>query len=165
MCLTSCSHLERLFLSSDACRKHVRKTHLIDDRMDDARREGISKMYSTKNVWPASLSHPLVKPNGDLQDAYFIKAIVPICNEQFKQINNPQKPCERPKFKKVAQRLLANDVIFGVLTANNSVGQIPPLQICDQNHDAGAQWYEELFSRPKDERLKDIDLDELYQNY
>lgn len=111
--------------------KHVRRTHMIDDRLDDARRESISKMYTTKNVWPSSLSHPLVKANGDLQDAYFVKAIVPVCSEKFRQINNPDRPCDRPKFKKVAERYLADEVIFGVLTANNHVGQIPPLQICD----------------------------------
>ena len=40
--------------------KHVRRTHSIDDRMENARKESISKQYTTRNVWPTALSTPLV---------------------------------------------------------------------------------------------------------
>jgi len=37
--------------------KHVRRIHQIDDRMENARKESISKNYVTNTVWPSSLSH------------------------------------------------------------------------------------------------------------
>ena len=46
---------------TNAIIKKVRRTHSIDDRMENARRETISMNYTTKNIWPSSLSCPLVK--------------------------------------------------------------------------------------------------------
>ena len=54
-------------------------------------------------------------------------------------------------------------MIYGVLTACNPVGQIPPLQVCDQNFDAGPLWYESLMSN-KDKK-PDNNLKELSENY
>jgi len=75
---------------------------MTDDREEEARSESISKIYKTKNIWPSSLSHPLVlQPGNKLQDEYYIKAIVPVCCEQLHQINNADKPSDKPKFKKI----------------------------------------------------------------
>jgi len=43
--------------------KHVRRTHLIDDRLENARKESISKNYTTITAYPSSLSHPLLTKN------------------------------------------------------------------------------------------------------
>lgn len=35
--------------------RHVRKTHSIDDRLENARKESISKNYTTHTEWPSCL--------------------------------------------------------------------------------------------------------------
>ena len=35
--------------------KQVRRTHSIDDRLENARKESISKNYTTRNIWPTVL--------------------------------------------------------------------------------------------------------------
>ena len=67
---------------ANAIIRKVRRTHSIDDRLENARRESISTNHTTRNIWPTSLSCPLVK-NGpasthELEDHYFVKAIVPV---------------------------------------------------------------------------------------
>ena len=108
--------------------KHVRRTHSIDDRMENARKESISKQYTIRNVWPTALSCPLVAPakgaNADHepQDNYYVKAIVPICKQTYEKSYNVDNLRERPKFKIIKQEFIKDQVIFGILTANNSLG-------------------------------------------
>ena len=135
---------------ANAIIKKVRRTHSIDDRLENARRESISTNHTTRNIWPTSLSCPLVK-NGpvsphELQDHYFVKAIVPVQKQTYQITYCADNLTAKPKFKLFGDGERVQDqVIFGVLTANNFAGQIPPVQICDQNHDAGAAWYAENF--------------------
>lgn len=75
--------------------KQVRRTHSIDDRLENARKESISKNYTTRNIWPTALQANLVKPGSDpknlsLRDTYYVKAIVPICKNTYTQCYNPK---------------------------------------------------------------------------
>lgn len=110
---------------------------MIDDRFEDARRETISRNYTTMNIWPTCFSEPLVKPGSksELQDHYFIKAMVPISKSRYEQ--EFKSVGEKPKFKLIEGPTPMRDpVIFGVLTAKNYMGQIPPVQICDQDFES-----------------------------
>ena len=77
---------------------------------------------------------------------------------------------EKLKFKIIKQEFLKDQVIFGVLTASNFVGQIPPVQICDQNHDGGPAWWSKFQNDAKqkskqDSKIDETNCDELSQNY
>ena len=63
--------------------RQVRRTHSIDDRMENARRDSISKVYTTLNIWPTALRAPMVKEEAP-RDLYYVKAMVPICKETYR---------------------------------------------------------------------------------
>ena len=133
---------------TNAIIKKVRRTHSIDDRLENARRETISMNYTTQNIWPTSLSSPLVKDSetNELRQTYFVKAMVPLKKQTYETTYDINNLASKPKFKKIGDAEIVDDqVIFGVLTSDNFVGQIPPVQICDQNHDAQAAWYSKHF--------------------
>ena len=122
--------------------RQVRRTHSIDDRMENARRDSISKVYTTLNIWPTALRAPMVKEEA-LRDLYYVKAMVPICKETYRQCYNPKNlVTEKVKFKLTKEEYLKDQVIFGVMTAENFVGQMPPVHVCEQNHEGGAIWYD-----------------------
>lgn len=103
--------------------RHVRRMHSIDDRMENARRETISTNFTTRNVFPTALSCPLVADDGEAQDHYYIKALVPVCKTIFEQEFSPSNPAVKPKFKRVGDpELLKDQTVFGVLTARNFAG-------------------------------------------
>jgi hypothetical protein len=131
----------------------VRRTHSIDDRLENARKESISKNYVTRNIWPTALRCPLVETasgsgGAELHDSYYVKAMVPICKSTYRQCYNPRDlVSEKVQFKLINQEYLRDPVIFGVLTAKNFVGQMPPVSVCEQNHEGGAAWYEDYQKR------------------
>lgn len=65
--------------------RSVRRMHSIDDRLAHARRESISTDFTTRNVWPTALSCPLVQEENELQDHYYVKAMVPVCKTVYEQ--------------------------------------------------------------------------------
>jgi hypothetical protein len=85
--------------------KSVRRTHSIDDCMENARKESLSKNFFTRNIWPTALSAKVVEEGSDqaspmLKDTYFVKAIVPICKNTYRQSYNPKElVAEKVKFK------------------------------------------------------------------
>jgi hypothetical protein len=112
--------------------RHVRRAHQIDDRLENARRESISRNFTTTNVFPSSFSSPLTKGANTFQDYYFIKAMVPVCKTTFKAEFSRSHPTKKPTFKRAGEPAPQEDpLIFGVLTAMNNLGQIPPVQICE----------------------------------
>ena len=112
---------------ANAIIKKVRRTHSIDDRLENARRESISTNHTTRNIWPTSLSCPLLK-NGqsstsELQECYFVKAIVPIQKQTYQITYSADNLTAKPKFKLFGDGEKVHDhVIFGILTAKNFVG-------------------------------------------
>lgn len=119
--------------------KHVRKAHWIDDRLENARRESISRNFTTTNVFPKCMQTPLVSSSDSAP--YFVKAIVPICKATYSEVFSVENPCQKPKFMLQAENYLQDQIIFGVITKGSNSGQIPPVQICEQNHEAGSQFY------------------------
>lgn len=63
--------------------RSVRRTHCIDDQKENMRRDTISSIFTTRNLWPSALSSPLVKQDGSFQDHYYVKAIVPILKQTY----------------------------------------------------------------------------------
>ena len=105
--------------------RHVRKAHQVDDRLENARRETISRNFTTSNVWPKALSTPLVKDPvaKSFQDHYYVKAMVPICKTVYETEFCQAQMTQKPAFKKVGEPALLNDqIIFGVLTAKEHAG-------------------------------------------
>jgi len=83
--------------------KQVRQTHSIDDRLENARKESISKENTTRNVFPTSLSNCLVDQDESglkwKHKSYYVKAMIPICKETFREEFSLQRPHDKPKFK------------------------------------------------------------------
>ena len=96
-----------------------------------------------------------------------MKAMVPVKKQTYETVYDVRNLTAKPKFKQVGDAESVNDqVIFGVLTADNFVGQIPPVQICDQNHDAQAAWYSKTFECGPSQSAKDRKNEEsLMANY
>jgi len=47
---------------------------------------------------------------------------VPVCKQTYEQTYNVDNLGEKPKFKIIKQEFIKDQVIFGILTANNFVG-------------------------------------------
>ena len=94
---------------------------------------------------------------------------MPVAKSIFLQEFNSENPAYKPKFKRVGEpKHLEDQVIFGVLTARNYSGMIPPVQICDQNHDGEHLFWDYHFGEDKNESSPDkaAALDrELSRNY
>lgn len=70
---------------SRAIIREVRRMHSIDDRLENARKESLSKNHLTRNIWPTPLSCPLVRESDRKMHAkYFVKAFVPIYKHTYR---------------------------------------------------------------------------------
>lgn len=65
------------------------------------------------------------------------------------------------------EEFLKDQVIFGVMTAENFVGQMPPVHVCEQNHEGGAIWYDKYQQLIKAGQSGDCqhEVEQLNQNY
>lgn len=99
---------------------------MLDDRMEDARKESISNNFNTNTCWPKVLQKKI--PNPD--KVYYIKAIVPFAKQFYTTIPTNHKPI----FELRESLLLAENKIFGIITSSQ-VDYVPPVTICDQDWD------------------------------
>jgi hypothetical protein len=64
--------------------------------MENARKESISKNYTTNTVYPSSLSHSFSLSNSNPK--FFVKAIVPISKQFYEQTFPSNSKRKKPQF-------------------------------------------------------------------
>ena len=94
----------------------VRKIHTSDAKNELRRKESLGHIFKTENLQPRAFRKQLLKSNGTSLDRYFLTAFVPVLKESYKANFDGTK---RPTYKLQSSSWLNDEIIFGVLTAED----------------------------------------------
>lgn len=95
----------------------VRKLHTSDAKNELRRKESLGRIFKTENLQPKALRTPLLDKEGNEHERYFLTAFVPVLRETYQAEFNGTK---RPTYNLHSQAWMRDEVVFGVLTAEDA---------------------------------------------